>query len=92
MHGYQRIIPDSIRDKSCSKTLSSPMRSLASARVCVARDGNKLIRVWVIPYLLHGEDMLIFSFLDAKDQNQLEYKLDTSSSVYRQLGKDVHLE
>lgn len=32
-------------------------------------------------------------YLDAKDQNQLEYKLDTFSSVYRALaGKDVHFE
>jgi hypothetical protein len=34
-----------------------------------------------------------FSFLDPKDQNLLEYKLDTFSSVYRNLaGKDVHFE
>lgn len=36
---------------------------------------------------------LSISFLDAKDQNLLEYKLDTFSSVYRALaGKDVHFE
>jgi small subunit ribosomal protein S7e len=32
-------------------------------------------------------------FLDSKDANLLEYKLDTFSSVYRTLaGKDVHFE
>jgi len=37
--------------------------------------------------------VLINSFLDPKDQNALEYKLDTFSSVYRNLaGKDVHFE
>ncbi|KAI9634181.1 ribosomal protein S7e [Dioszegia hungarica] len=50
---------------------------IVGKRTRVAQDGNKLIRV----------------FLDAKDQNLLEYKLDTFSSVYRQLaGKDVHFE
>jgi small subunit ribosomal protein S7e len=33
------------------------------------------------------------SYLDPKEQNLLEYKLDTFSSVYRALaGKDVHFE
>lgn len=33
------------------------------------------------------------SYLDPKEQNLLEYKLDTFSSVYRTLaGKDVHFE
>jgi len=33
------------------------------------------------------------SYLDNKDQNLLEYKLDTFSSVYKALaGKDVHFE
>lgn len=37
--------------------------------------------------------LLTTSFLDPKDQNLLEYKLDTFSSVYRNLaGKDVHFE
>lgn len=29
--------------------------------------------------------MAIFSYLDSKDKNLLEYKLDTFSSVYRNL-------
>ncbi|GFZ48843.1 40S ribosomal protein S7 [Saitozyma sp. JCM 24511] len=50
---------------------------IVGKRTRVAQDGGKLIRV----------------FLDAKDQNLLEYKLDTFSSVYRALaGKDVHFE
>ncbi|WVR07553.1 hypothetical protein IAU60_004595 [Kwoniella sp. DSM 27419] len=50
---------------------------IVGKRTRVAQDGGKLIRV----------------FLDSKDQNNLEYKLDTFSSVYRALaGKDVHFE
>lgn len=50
---------------------------IVGKRTRVAADGSKLIRV----------------YLDAKDQNQLEYKLDTFSSVYRSLaGKDVVFE
>ena len=37
--------------------------------------------------------LMLRSFLDSKEQNLLEYKLDTFSSVYRALaGKDVHFE
>jgi small subunit ribosomal protein S7e len=40
-----------------------------------------------------GKADLDYRYLDAKDQNLLEYKLDTFSSVYRALaGKDVHFE
>ncbi|WWD19748.1 hypothetical protein CI109_104212 [Kwoniella shandongensis] len=50
---------------------------IVGKRTRVAQDGGKLIRV----------------YLDSKDQNNLEYKLDTFSSVYRALaGKDVHFE
>lgn len=50
---------------------------IVGKRTRIAADGSKLIRV----------------YLDAKDQNQLEYKLDTFSSVYRTLaGKDVVFE
>ena len=50
---------------------------IVGKRTRIATDGSKLIRV----------------YLDAKDQNQLEYKLDTFSSVYRALaGKDVVFE
>lgn len=50
---------------------------ITGKRTRVAEDGGKLIRV----------------YLDPKDQAQLEYKLDTFSSVYRQLaGKEVHFE
>lgn len=47
---------------------------ITGKRTRVARDGSKLVKV----------------FLDAKDANSLEYKLDSFSSVYRRLtGKDV---
>jgi small subunit ribosomal protein S7e len=37
--------------------------------------------------------LFLSSFLDPKDSNLLEYKLDSFSSVYRRLtGKDVHFE
>ncbi|KAK4687804.1 small subunit ribosomal protein S7e, partial [Tremellales sp. Uapishka_1] len=50
---------------------------IVGKRTRVGQDGSKLIRV----------------FLDAKDANLLEYKLDTFSSVYRVLaGKDVVFE
>ncbi|KAL0245509.1 hypothetical protein I308_104641 [Cryptococcus tetragattii IND107] len=50
---------------------------IVGKRTRVAQDGSKLIRV----------------YLDSKDQNNLEYKLDTFSSVYRNLaGKDVVFE
>ncbi|KAK1927761.1 ribosomal protein S7e [Papiliotrema laurentii] len=50
---------------------------ITGKRTRVAADGSKLIRV----------------YLDPKEQNLLEYKLDTFSSVYRALaGKDVHFE
>ncbi|ORX35376.1 ribosomal protein S7e [Kockovaella imperatae] len=50
---------------------------ITGKRTRVAADGSKLTKV----------------FLDAKEQNLLEYKLDTFSSVYRALaGKDVHFE
>lgn len=50
---------------------------IVGKRTRIATDGSKLIRI----------------YLDAKDQNQLEYKLDTFSSVYRALaGKDVVFE
>ncbi|ORY35793.1 ribosomal protein S7e [Naematelia encephala] len=50
---------------------------IVGKRTRVGQDGGKLIRV----------------FLDSKDQNLLEYKLDTFSSVYRALaGKEVHFE
>ncbi|RXK35954.1 30S small subunit ribosomal protein S7e [Tremella mesenterica] len=50
---------------------------ITGKRTRVAQDGSKLIRV----------------YLDPKEQNLLEYKLDTFSSVYRVLaGKDVTFE
>ncbi|TXT15765.1 hypothetical protein VHUM_00268 [Vanrija humicola] len=50
---------------------------IVGKRTRIAADGSKLIRV----------------YLDAKDANLLEYKLDTFSSVYRTLaGKDVVFE
>ncbi|KAL7419176.1 hypothetical protein Q5752_006013 [Cryptotrichosporon argae] len=50
---------------------------IVGKRTRVAADGSKLIRV----------------YLDTKDSNLLEYKLDTFSSVYRALaGKDVVFE
>jgi hypothetical protein len=49
---------------------------ITGKRTRVSTDGSKLTRV----------------FLDAKDSNLLEYKLDSFASVYRRLtGKDVHL-
>jgi small subunit ribosomal protein S7e len=48
---------------------------IVGKRTRVGVDGSKLIR----------------AFLDNKDQNLLEYKLDTFTSVYKNLtGKDVH--
>ncbi|KAI5450664.1 ribosomal protein S7A [Naganishia albida] len=50
---------------------------IVGKRTRVGVDGGKLIR----------------AYLDSKDKNLLEYKLDTFSSVYRNLtGKDVHFE
>ncbi|CED84880.1 40s ribosomal protein s7 [Phaffia rhodozyma] len=50
---------------------------ITGRRTRVSTDGSKLTKV----------------FLDNKDSNLLEYKLDTFSSVYRRLtGKDVHFE
>ena len=67
---------------------------IVGKRTRVATDGGKLIRVYVV--VSTGQRRLMcfdVSFLDAKDANLLEYKLDTFSSVYRVLaGKDVHFE
>ncbi|KAG9119018.1 40S ribosomal protein [Ceratobasidium sp. 392] len=50
---------------------------IVGKRTRVAVDGSKQLKV----------------FLDAKDQNLLEYKLDSFSSIYRRLtGKDVVFE
>ncbi|CAE6392070.1 unnamed protein product [Rhizoctonia solani] len=50
---------------------------IVGKRTRVAVDGSKLLKV----------------FLDSKDQNTLEYKLDSFSSIYRRLtGKDVVFE
>jgi small subunit ribosomal protein S7e len=49
---------------------------ITGKRTRVNTDGSKVTKV----------------FLDAKDSNLLEYKLETFSSTYRKLtGKDVHL-
>ncbi|KAK6909278.1 hypothetical protein V866_001863 [Kwoniella sp. B9012] len=91
----RRVLPKPARNSSAAKKQKRPRSRTLTAvhekileelvwpseivgkRTRVAQDGGKLIRV----------------FLDSKDQNNLEYKLDTFSSVYRTLaGKDVHFE
>lgn len=73
--------------RRCSRTSCGHQRSLASVPVSprTVESSSKCMSC-----LLTQADI---SFLDAKDQNLLEYKLDTFSSVYRSLaGKDVHFE
>jgi small subunit ribosomal protein S7e len=49
--------------------------------------GNGLLRVLTFPFLL------IQIFLDPKERNNTEYKLETFTAVYRRLcGKDVAFE
>jgi hypothetical protein len=49
--------------------------------------------VFFFSLLLLCPDLRHHSYLDSKDANLLEYKLDTFSSVYKNLtGKDVKFE
>jgi small subunit ribosomal protein S7e len=65
-------------------------------RTRVAVDGSKLLKVYA-HFMFSGRIDInspsYRSFLDSKDQNSLEYKLDSFSSIYRRLtGKDVVFE
>ncbi|KAL5231877.1 hypothetical protein ABZP36_030653 [Zizania latifolia] len=65
---------------------------IVGKRVRYHLDGGKMMK---IPALLnsatdHMYDIVLQIFLDPKERNNTEYKLDTFSSVYRRLcGKDV---
>ncbi|OXH05410.1 small subunit ribosomal protein S7e [Cryptococcus neoformans A5-35-17] len=85
----RRVLPKQSRSSASAQKQKRPrsrtltavhekiLEELVFKRTRVAQDGSKLIRV----------------YLDSKDQNNLEYKLDTFSSVYRNLaGKDVVFE
>jgi small subunit ribosomal protein S7e len=70
---------------------------IVGKRTRVTTDGSKLLKVSVLPVMSYCYGMLTYipsrRFLDSKDSNSLEYKLDSFSSVYRRLtGKEVTFE
>ena len=70
---------------------------IVGKRTRVAVDGSKLLKVYVfcvsVVLRIRTNAAVTHSFLDSKDANVLEYKLDSFTSVYRRLtGKDVVFE
>lgn len=70
---------------------------IVGKRIRFKVDGSKLIKVYVVHDGVWYIHILIFflfiSFLDSKDKNNLEYKVDTFSAVYKKMtGKDVVFE
>lgn len=68
---------------------------IVGKRTRIAVDNSKLLKVYVSPFFTFMRLELIdfSSFLDSKDANVLEHKLDSFTSIYRRLtGKDAVFE
>lgn len=68
---------------------------IVGKRTRIAVDNSKLLKVYASPFFTFMRLVLIdfSSFLDSKDANVLEHKLDSFTSIYRRLtGKDAVFE